>query len=130
MPLASEITRQHLEKIRSFYDTAPPEPNRASRSYRSLVAQYYNLLIPQGASVLEIGCGSGELLRHINASRKVGVDISPIQIAAARARVPNAEFHVQAGEALSLSEPFDYIIISDTLNLAADVQQRWFQVGS
>ena len=123
MPDPSAITRQHLEKIRAFYEAAPTKLNWAARSYRRLLGHYYNLLIPAGASVLEIGCGSGELLSHLNAQRVAGVDLSEKQIAAARARLPEATFHVQAGETLELGGQFDYIIISDTLNLAADVQQ-------
>jgi SAM-dependent methyltransferase len=128
MPPVSDITRDHLDKIRAFYDTAPTEPTAAARSYRRILAHYYNLLIPAGASVLEIGCGSGELLAAIRAARKTGIDLSSVQIAAARARVPEAEFHVQAGEQIELAGSFDYIIISDTLNLAADVQQLFEQL--
>jgi len=116
-------TRQHLDKIRAFYDNAPIQLNWAARSYRRLLAHYYNLLIPSTASVLEIGCGTGELLTRIKARRKVGVDLSARQIEAAKVKVPDAEFHVQIGETLTLEERFDYIVISDTLNLAADVQQ-------
>lgn len=123
MQAAGALTQQHLDKIRDFYEAAPTELNRAARSYRGLLARYYNLLIPPDASVLEIGCGAGELLAQVQAAHKVGVDLSPKQIAAARTRLPAAEFHVQAGELLELNEKFDYIIISDTLNLAADVQQ-------
>ncbi len=123
MPAASDITRKHLEKIGAFYDTAPTEPNRSSRDYRRLLAHYYNLLIPASASVLEIGCGSGELLAGLHAVRKTGIDLSAVQIAAARQRVHGAEFYVQAGEFLELPRQFDYIIVSDTLNLAADVQR-------
>ena len=118
-----ELTRTHLEKVRAFYDGAPVDPNWASRGYRRLLAHYYNLLIPAGASVLEIGCGSGELLAHLRAAQKSGVDLSERQIAAARRRLPDAIFYVQAGEFLQVPGTFDYIIVSDTLNLAADVQQ-------
>src|SRR6478609_6330352 len=117
-----EITRQHLDKVRAFYEAAPAVLRAPARSYRSLLAHYYNLLIPADASILEIGCGSGELLARIRAARKTGVDLSATRIAAARARVPEGEFHVQAGEELDLAGPFDCIILSDTLNLAADVQ--------
>jgi SAM-dependent methyltransferase len=123
MSALPEITQQHLVKVRDFYDAQAVREKWGGRSYRSLLAHYYNLLIPAGSSVLEIGCGSGALLAQLNASRKVGVDVSATQIAAARARVPAAEFHVQAGEALELTERFDCIILSDTLNLAADVQR-------
>lgn len=123
MQAASSLTQQHLDNIRSFYQGAPTTPGRLARHYRAQLAHYYNLLIPVHASVLEIGCGAGELLARLHARRKVGVDLSPHQIEAARARVPAAEFHVQAGETLELVERFDCIIISETLNQAADVQQ-------
>lgn len=122
------ITQQHLDKIRAFFDSQPTQPSWSARSYRRLLAHYYNLLIPANSSVLEIGCGSGELLVHIKARQKVGVDISKRQIEAARQQIPEAKFLVQSGEALDLNEKFDVIIISDTLNLAADVQQLFSQI--
>ncbi|HEX2852213.1 MAG TPA: class I SAM-dependent methyltransferase, partial [Opitutaceae bacterium] len=118
----SSLTQEHLATVRRFYDGAPTVSNWAARSYRALLSHYYNLLIPADASVLEIGCGSGELLARLNCRRKVGVDLSTTQITAARIRVPEAEFHVQAGEELELKESFDCIVISDTLNFSADVQ--------
>jgi SAM-dependent methyltransferase len=123
---SENLARDHLERIRTFYDSAPVGLQAGARAYRALLAHYYNLLIPAGASVLEIGCGSGELLSRIHAGRKVGVDLSSAQLAAARSRVPGARFFVQAGEQLELDPtegPFDAIIVSDTLNLAADVQR-------
>jgi SAM-dependent methyltransferase len=117
-----DLTRQHLDKTRAFYDEAPTVSRWAARGYRALLAHYYNLIIPSEASVLEIGCGAGELLAQLRAGRRVGVDLSARQIEAARVRVPGAEFHVTAGEELTLEGTFDVIIISDTLNLAADVQ--------
>ena len=97
--------------------------SRAAQSYRRLLAHYYRLLIPSDASILEIGCGDGELLSLIPARRKTGVDLSARQIALARQRVPDGHFHVQAGELLDVNEKFDVIILSETLNFAADVQQ-------
>src|SRR5688572_7114292 len=131
MPSAIPVlAREHLERVRAFYDSAPTEPQAGARAYRALLAHYYNLLIPPDSSVLEIGCGSGELLRRIRAARKVGVDLSPRQIEAAQKRLPEAEFFSQAGELLSLEETFDVIIISDTLNLAADVQRLFERLHS
>jgi SAM-dependent methyltransferase len=127
MPAVPELTQEHLAKIRAFFDAAPP-PNASARHYRALLAGYYNLLIPTEASVLEIGCGTGGLLAKLHARRKVGVDLAPNQIAAARTAVPDAEFHEQAGETLELAERFDCIIISDTLNFAADVQRLFEQL--
>lgn len=122
MSAPTDLNSQHLAKIRTFFDAALPL-NASARHYRAQLAHYYNQLIPAGASVLEVGCGSGELLGRLQAQRLVGVDISPHQIEAAKAQVPTGEFHVQAGETLALTEQFDCIIISDTLNFAADVQR-------
>ncbi len=119
----SALAHEHLDRVRAFYDAAPATPQSGARAYRALLAHYYNLLIPADASVLEIGCGSGELLAHLRAARKTGLDLSATQIAVARLRLPHAEFFVQAGELIDLGDRrFDVIIISDTLNLAADVQ--------
>ena len=122
-PATSEINAEHLERIRAWYDAAPTELKWTSLGYRSMLAHYYGLLIPPDSSVLEVGCGSGELLSRITAKRKVGLDLSEKQIEAARLHVPDCEFHVQAAESLKLDERFDCIIISDTLNFAADVQR-------
>ena len=128
MNVLPEITRQHLEKVREFYDDAPARPKWGGRGYRRQLAHYYNLLIPAEASVLEIGCGTGGLLALLKARRKVGIDLSARQIETAQARVSDAEFHIMAGEALALTEQFDCIIVSDTLNFAADVQLLFEQL--
>ncbi len=119
----SEINAEHLERVRSWYDGRPGKLSWASIGYRAMLAHYYGLLIPADASVLEVGCGTGELLARLKAGRRVGIDLSEKQIEVARLRAPECEFHVQAAEALELRERFDIIIISDTLNFAADVQQ-------
>ena len=124
MPRAiSEINAEHLERVRAWYDEAAARPYPASLAYRTILAHYYGLLISPDSSVLEVGCGSGELLGRLRARRKVGIDLSKRQIEAARGHAPDCEFHVQAAETLELGERFDVIVVSDTLNFAADVQQ-------
>lgn len=126
----SSLARDHLDRVRAFYDAAPTQSLWGARQYRALLAHYYNLLIPADATVLEIGCGAGELLGRIRAKHKVGVDLSPRQLTAASARLPDAEFFATAGELLALGRTFDVIIISDTLNLAADVQHLFERLHS
>ena len=119
----STVNAPYLNQLRDWYNGQPTLLNWASVSYRTILAHYYGLLIQQDASILEIGCGSGELLKRISARRKVGIDLSEKQVLAARQQCPDAEFHIQAAEAVDLPERFDFIIISDTLNFSADVQQ-------
>ena len=122
-PAIPTLLERHLAHLRAFYDAAPTEPTKGGLFYRKQLAGYYRDLISPDASVLEIGCGNGELLRLLPNRDVVGIDISARQIAAARLHVGRGEFHVMAGEDLKLERNFDIVILSETLNFAADVQQ-------
>ncbi len=123
-PPLGHLSEQHIEAIREYFNTHPKHSTPAARSYRRLLAHYYNLLIPPSASVLEVGCGDGDLLAQLNAAKKTGIDLSETQLTRARARLPDGEFILQAGETLDLpGRTFDVIILSETLALAADVQR-------
>jgi SAM-dependent methyltransferase len=115
--------KAHLEKIRGHYDQSG-ELTKAAIDYRQMLAAVYSRFIPESASVLEIGCGAGDLLVHLHRQRRTGVDVSAAKIQAAQQKMPEAEFFVQAGEELALpGRSFDYLILSETINLAADVQR-------
>jgi SAM-dependent methyltransferase len=64
--------------------------------------------------VLEIGCATGELIAAVPAEQRIGLDISPANVAAARARFPEVEFHCGDFRGAGLSG-FDAVIISDVL---------------
>jgi len=129
-PPLGRLSKEHLQTVKNHFDTRSAKTTPASRSYRRLLAHYYNRLIPPSASVLEIGCGDGELLALLNAKQKTGVDLSEVQLSRARARLPQATFHAQAGELLSLNQTFDVIILSETLDFAADVQRLLEQLAT
>jgi SAM-dependent methyltransferase len=113
---------EHLRLVSGFY-RAEPTPSVFTSAYRKLLAHRYNLLIPEDARVLEVGCGAGELLHRIRATDKIGVDLSPEQVARAKARYPLLDIRLANGELGPLPDgPFDVIVISDTLNYAADVE--------
>lgn len=118
----SQCCGKHLEKVRDFYNSAGVDSGWAGRQYRKLLAHYYKLLIPADASVIEIGCGSGELLELFPNRKIAGVDMSERQIERARQRIPHGVFYTQAAEFLDIEETFDFIIVSETINLAADAQ--------
>jgi len=112
----------HLNFVKSFYESAPVDSTWAGRQYRKLLAHYYRILISADASVIEIGCGSGELLAMLPNHDVSGVDLSDRQIQRARQRVPHGVFHVQSAEFLELDRTFDVIVLSETINFLADAQ--------
>ena len=91
--------------------------------YRDRLCAVYQHLVPEGATVLEIGCGGGNLLAAINPSIGVGIDFSMEIIEDARAAYPELEFICADAHTLTL-EPqiFDYVILSDIVNDLWDVQ--------
>jgi ubiquinone/menaquinone biosynthesis C-methylase UbiE len=90
--------------------------------YHRRLEAVYRFLAAPGQSVLEVGCGSGDLLAAVQPGRGVGVDFSPQMIQRAQARHPELEFLVCDAHDLRLNETFDIIILSDLVNDLWDVQ--------
>lgn len=95
----------------------------AARAYRRGLARYFRYLVPAEASVLEVGCGGGDLLALLPNRDVTGVDIDGAALARAAQRLPSAKFVLQDGEQLDLGRTFDVVILSDTLNHAHDLQR-------
>jgi SAM-dependent methyltransferase len=88
----------------------PERYDRNARFVSDLGQPVLDLLAPQpGERVLDLGCGDGVLTERLVAAgcRVVGVDGSPAQIEAARARGLDA--HVMDGQALAFEDEFDAV---------------------
>lgn len=98
------------------------DPGRPSRFYHEMLRHYYKLMIPRGRKILELGCGTGDLLSALEPSLGVGVDFSGKMIQAARERYPSLAFICADVHEIPLSESFDVILLSDLVNDLWDVQ--------
>ena len=111
-----------------FLDAQAPASDRwkaKNRYYYESIERIVRFHVPPGASVLEIGCGTGDLLHALSPKRGVGVDISPKIVELARARYPDLAFLAGDAEDLPLSETFDYVILSDLIGYLGDVQRAF-----
>jgi SAM-dependent methyltransferase len=109
--LWNRIAAKEAKKVRwsSYYH------HRLNATYRSI--------IPAGSTILEVGCGRGDLLAFLESSVGVGVDFSEGMIAAAQEAHPECEFICVDAHALpDLGRQFDFIILSDLVNDVWDVQ--------
>ena len=88
--------------------------------------RYLRFLIPEGLRVLELGCGIGNTLAGLRPSFGLGVDFSPAMITEARRLHPDLQFQVGDVEdpefLASLTGPFDFILIVDTVGSLDDCQ--------
>src|SRR6516164_11729237 len=99
---------------------------RRAAFFHSEDLHYLKFLIPEGMRVLELGCGTGDLLAALRPSFGVGVDFSDGMIARARKAHPELTFFVadieDAAFIRALPGPFDVIVVVDTLGALDDCQ--------
>ncbi|MCL2518471.1 MAG: class I SAM-dependent methyltransferase, partial [Oscillospiraceae bacterium] len=76
--------------------------------------------VPNGGTVLDVGCGNGSLINSIRQKNKIqayGVDISPNMIEECRKRYEDIKFEVSSGEKLPFeSGYFDTVTICCVLH--------------
>ena len=92
-----------------------------NRGYHELIENVYRFHVSPGSTVLEIGCGTGELLAALKPSHGVGIDVSERMVERASARFPELQFVRSAGEELDLAETFDVVVMSDLVPYVNDL---------
>ena len=129
MTVASHPLSPRQERVRALFDSVAAERSAwiaRNQYFYDADRAYMRFLIPAGSNVLEIGCGDGQLLASLAPRRGVGLDLSPAMIQIARAQNPGLELHVANAEdpdlLKTITGPFDYIVVSDTIGLIEDVE--------
>ena len=119
--------KNHFDKLADSRD----KWTRKNKYYHNSLINLLSFLVPSGKRVLEIGCGTGDLLAGLKIKESVGVDISPKMIEIAAKKHPEIKFYEMGAETLNLPQKFDYIIASDLINLLYDVEnslKEWHRV--
>jgi SAM-dependent methyltransferase len=118
--------------VRDYFAGIAPQIdrwNRRNRYYYRDLERLHQFLIPPGSRVLEIGCGTGDLLAAVAPQVGVGIDFAAPLLAIAQAKYPQLHFHCLDAETLipadlgQTSQPFDFIILSGVLGHLGDIQQ-------
>ncbi|MBW1826251.1 MAG: glycosyltransferase [Deltaproteobacteria bacterium] len=88
--------------------------------------RYFRFLVSEGLSILELGCGTGDLLNSLKPKRGVGIDFSRKMIDIAKKRFPHLEFHTADIEQMEgWDETFDVLIISDVVGHLMDLEETF-----
>jgi ubiquinone/menaquinone biosynthesis C-methylase UbiE len=91
--------------------------------YWDSITKYCDFFIYEESDILEIGCGTGELIGNIKGNRKVGIDISQKMIDLAKNQFPEVEFFCSPAEEININQKFDVIILSNIIGYFLDIQK-------
>ena len=120
-----EAMKIMLQELARYYDSLASRRDdfrRKNRYYYALLDKQYRYFVPEGKKVLEIGCGTGDLLAALKPSYGMGVDISPKMIEMAKEKYPSLHFYAGTIQDITIEEKFDYIILSGLLGELEDIQ--------
>lgn len=126
-----EIERGAKSRQREFYDRNAPRRSgyrKLNWYYHRQFTRYLKSIIPEGSTVLEIGCGDGKLLADLRPVTGVGIDFSPAMIRearnlAARTGTCQCQFIEADIEYATFNETFDYILLFDCIGNLLDIQR-------
>jgi len=124
---------KHKQTVRDQFENLAPRRRfwKDKGSYYYMRQRdYFRFLVPPGKRVLELGCGTGDLLAALEPSYGVGIDLSPKLLDQARGAYPDMHFiEADAEEPESWGiKPggkdgtFDVVVISDTIGHLEDIQ--------
>ena len=67
---------------------------RKNATFYSDDRAYMQFLVPSGMRVLDIGCGTGELLSKLKPALGVGIDLDPTMIKIAKKKSSKSKFYI------------------------------------
>ncbi len=120
----TEAEAAALEAVANAMELSAAEPE-----HQAMVEAYLSdIVLPEGARVLELGCGTGAISRilagRLNVGEVLGVDPSPVLVAKARelaSDVPSLSFEVADGRDLRLDDAtFDAVVVHRVLSHVPD----------
>ncbi|MBN8697853.1 MAG: glycosyltransferase [Bacteroidetes bacterium] len=118
---------------RTYFDTIASgriKQRKAKAYYWNDITDHCDFFIHPGHIVLEIGCGTGELLEKIHANKKIGIDFSPAMITEGKKQFPHLDLRVMAAEELKLEQKVDVVILSNLIGYLDDIQLVFEQLHS
>ncbi len=119
----TEFNEYQEERQRCWAQQGAGQSRSLGGYYHRSLQNIYRHLVTADASILEIGCGAGNLLASLNPAKGLGVDFCPSVVEQAKVAHPELEFICADAHKLELhGRTFDFIILSELVNDLWDVQ--------
>lgn len=115
--MQTSAVQKHFEVIAPNYD----KWKKKAWYYHGQLKQLCRKFIPVNKKVLEIGCGTGDILAALKPRVGVGIDISQKMIDRAKRKYPGLKFYRQDLYRLRLKQKFDYLVLVDVIDHLPDI---------
>ena len=128
-----------MEQVRAFYEAhqvGVAGVPRSRRYFHDYLARVIRTRLIPGQRVLDVGCGTGELLAALEPASGVGIDLSGAAVAAARKAYAGRPLAFHQGDGTdpdvlrSLGGPFDAVLMVNVVTTLADVQAAFEAVAA
>ena len=120
---AGAVDRWRQGVVRCYERLAKTGRIGRTHYYHQRIRKRLATIVEPDSRVLEIGCGTGDLLAALRPVCGVGVDLSERLVNMARTRHKSYRFVCMPGEDIQqLNDKFDYVVISQTLDEVYDLQ--------
>ena len=114
------------QDIKKYFDLMAPNRDKWKKKscyYYNHLENFLSFIVPENKRVLEIGCGTGDLLFKLNPSYGLGIDISEKMIELARQKNSNPKIEFKSGTIDDIEGLFDYIVLSDLIGFLPDIEE-------
>lgn len=119
----TEFTEYQEARQRCWAEHAAGSDRSLGGYYHRSLQNLYGHLVTSDASILEIGCGTGNLLASLSPAKGLGIDFCESIIAQAKIAHPQLDFICADAHEFDLhGRTFDFIILSELVNDLWDVQ--------
>lgn len=121
----SESVQQHFDRVAGDYDAWKEKAHFYYATLKGLLQE----VVERGASVCEVGCGTGDILASLGPSYGVGYDLSPEMVRLARLKHPHLTFQCEDIETLDVRQRFRYVIAVDVVEHVHDLDKAFSSMG-
>lgn len=126
-----DIYKEKKQRIKEYFNkvAGSRKKYRKSKSYYwDSITNYINFFVHESSSVIEIGCGTGELLGKLKGKEKTGIDFSEKMIEEAKNQFPSINFICTDAENIQIDKKYDIIILSNLIGYLVDIQSVFEQL--
>ncbi len=120
---AKEVRSSNLHRVTRYLELTADMSTYAKRwqYYYGELVSLLRHLVPPGASVLQVGSGTGYLLNALPNTRKVGIEMNPSLLADCERRYPTLDCREGDYWNVRLPERFSHVVFAETTDALDDL---------